>query len=320
MQEHIDRLVAARLQCDIMGTETLLVARTDSEAATLLDSNIDPRDHPFILGTTNEALAPLNTILNKAQSSGASAVELGRLRDDWHKKAALCTYQEAVAKELQSRNEHAKLSQWNRSASSLSNADARALAAKLGVNVFWDWDKPRTREGYLPVKCGVEYSIARCIAFAPYCDLMWMETKKPIISQAKYFADAVHAVHPHAMLAYNLSPSFNWSAAGMNDDQIQRFQQDLADLGFCWQFVTVAGFHASGLIISQLAKDYGTERRMLAYVNRIQREEEKHKVETLTHQKWSGANLIDAQLKAVTGGTSSTLAMGKGVTEDQFGK
>lgn len=135
-------------------------------------------------------------------------------------------------------------------------------------------------------------------------------------------------MHPWALLAYNLSPSFNWSAAGMTDEQIAAFQDELGRHGYVWQFITVAGFHINGLITESLARDFAT-RRMLAYVQRVQREEEKCKVETLTHQKWSGANLIDGQLKAVTGGryyfilpeklgTSSTLSMGAGVTERQF--
>src|SRR4051812_27068634 len=111
-----------------------------------------------------------------------------------------------------------------------------------------------------------------------------METKKPDLKEAKEFAEGVlHAV-PWTMLAYNLSPSFNWSAAGMNDEQIGSFQDELGAAGFVWQFITVAGFHANGLIADTLAKDF-SQRRMLAYVNRIQREEGKAKVETLTHQK-----------------------------------
>lgn len=99
----------------------------------------------------------------------------------------------------------------------------------------------------------------------------------------------------------------------------EQFQEQLASFGYVWQFITVAGFHANGLITTILARDFGSNRRMLAYVDSIQRAEAKYQVETLTHQKWSGTELIDAQVSLITGGTSSTLSMGKGVTEVQFG-
>lgn len=319
-QEHIDRLVAARLQADIMGTETLIVARTDAEAATLIDSNVDPRDHPYILGTTNEKLEPLSEVIMKATNSGASSEAIEKIQANWMNQANICSYFEAVASALKVKNDNGSLMQWNRTAKKLSNYEARKLAKQLGVEVYWDWDKPRGREGYYLLRAGVDICIDRAIAFAPYADLIWMETKKPILEQAIRFAEGVHSVHPHQMLAYNLSPSFNWSAAGMNDDQIASFQDQLAQYGFVWQFITLAGFHSSGLIIDTLAREFSGEKKMLAYVNKIQRQEEKEKVDTLTHQKWSGANYIDASIKTVTGGTSSTLAMGKGVTEAQFQK
>ncbi|KAM2859205.1 hypothetical protein COP2_024658 [Malus domestica] len=119
------------------------------------------------------------------------------------------------------------------------------------------------------------------------------------------------------MLAYNLSPSFNWDASGMNDQQMMDFIPRIAKLGYCWQFITLAGFHADALVVDTFARDYA-RRGMLAYVERIQREERNNGVDTLAHQKWSGANFYDRYLKTVQGGISSTAAMGKGVTEEQF--
>jgi isocitrate lyase len=121
----------------------------------------------------------------------------------------------------------------------------------------------------------------------------------------------VKAVHPEVMLAYNLSPSFNWDAAGMSDEQMQSYIPDLARLGFCWQFITLAGFHSNALVVDTFARDFA-QRGMLAYVQDIQRQERTHGVETLSHQTWSGANYYDQLLKTVTGGVSSTAAMGKG--------
>lgn len=318
-QEHIDRLVAARLQADIMGTETLIVARTDAEAATLIDSNIDPRDHPYILGTTNESLPYLIDEINKAIKRGAPVEEIQKIQENWNAKANLCTFYQAVTKALERKGDRSALSQWIRQGKKLSHGEARAFAKKLGVDIYWDWDKPRGREGYYLIESGVDICIDRGLAFAPYCDLLWMETKKPDLEQAKKFEKGIHAVYPHQLLAYNLSPSFNWSAAGMNDEQIAAFQDELGKVGFVWQFITLGGFHSSGLITTKLAREFA-EKRMLAYVNNIQRMEEREGVSTLRHQKWSGANLIDTTLQTVTGGTSSTLAMGKGVTETQFSK
>mmetsp|Transcript_41077 Transcript_41077/g.78444 ORF Transcript_41077/g.78444 Transcript_41077/m.78444 type:complete len:148 (-) Transcript_41077:6-449(-) len=119
------------------------------------------------------------------------------------------------------------------------------------------------------------------------------------------------------MLAYNLSPSFNWEKAGMNEKELSTFIQDIGEMGYVWQFITLAGFHANALITDTFTKEF-KDKGMLAYMKMIQRQERIHKVETLTHQKWSGAPLIDAQVKTVQGGASSTLAMGEGVTEAQF--
>lgn len=159
-------------------------------------------------------------------------------------------------------------------------------------------------------------SIQRALAYAPHCDLLWMETAKPNLAEARQFAEAVKAVYPDKMLSYNLSPSFNWDGTGMTEVEMQTYIQDLGKLGFCWQFITLAGFHLDALACDNFAKDF-SERGMRAYVETIQRQERINRVETLTHQNWSGAGLIDAQL-ATLDSTSSTLAMGTGVTEAHF--
>lgn len=189
----------------------------------------------------------------------------------------------------------------------------------LPAKVYFDWELCRVREGYYQLRAGIDYCIQRGCAYAPYVDLIWMETAIPAISDAKKFADGVHRAHPHQMLAYNLSPSFNWDASGMTDQQLARFNDDLGRLGYTWQFITLAGFHSNGLIITELARKFGDE-GMLAYVRDIQRKERDAQVELLTHQTWSGAELIDRMVGVATGGMSSTAAMGAGVTEAQFGK
>jgi isocitrate lyase len=145
-----------------------------------------------------------------------------------------------------------------------------------------------------------------------------METNFPGIPDARRFSEGVRQYHSHQKLAYNLSPSFNWDASGMSDQQLASFNDDLGGLGYVWQFITLAGFHSNGLVITKLARSFG-DRGMLAYVQDIQREERNHQVELLTHQKWSGAELIDKMVNVASGGVSSTAAMGAGVTEAQFG-
>jgi len=317
-QEHCDRLQAARLQADIMGTETVIIARTDAEAANLLDNNVDPRDHPFIVGATVPGTKALITVVAEAKARGASVDELQQLQAEWLESAQLLRYPEAVAKVLAGQGSQAKLAEWNRAAYALDHDRARALARRLcGFEPYFDWEAPRAREGYYRVAGGVDYCVARARAFAPHCDLIWMETAKPNIAEAREFAEGVHAALPGKMLAYNLSPSFNWDAAGMTDEDMLGFNAELGRLGFVWQFITLAGFHSDGLIVSKLAKQYG-QKGIYAYVEMIQREERKHKVELLTHQRWSGAELVDTQSNVAIGGLSSTAAMGSGVTEKQF--
>jgi len=322
VQEHIDRLVAARLQADIMGTDTILVARTDSEAATLLDNNIDPRDHPFILGTSNRDLIPLNDAVSIAEARGASTTDIQRIMATWEKEAELMTYGEAVEQALLQKGGFGikiseQLQQWKERYPQLSYQEARIEAKRMGIDPYWSWEKPRTREGYYRVRGGLEYSIARAIAFAPYADLQWMETSKPILKDAQQFAKKIREVHPWAQFAYNLSPSFNWDAANMTEQQIAAFQDELGKEGYVWQFITLAGFHGNALQVDRFAKAF-SQQKMLAYVQMIQRKERKHGVETLTHQKWSGAQLVDTMLQTVTGGLASTTSMGSNNTETQF--
>merc|ERR1719399_1933673 len=195
--------------------------------------------------------------------------------------------------------------------------EMQKAAKGFGVDAHFDWEKARSVEGYYRIKGSNDFCIQRAIAFGPYADAVWMETGKPILSQATQFAKEVRAAVPHQMLAYNLSPSFNWDTSGMTDAEMETFIWDLAKLGFCWQFITLAGFHCNALSIDLFSKDYA-ERGAAAYVQLIQREERKHGVETLTHQKWSGSELVDTAGNIISGGMSSTGIMSAGVTETQF--
>merc|ERR1719192_270898 len=303
--EHCQRLIACRLQADVLNSPLVLVARTDAEAATMIDSNIDPVDHPHIKGATVPGVEPLYEAIRKGTDK------------DWEQRAGAMTYPDAVAKVLKSKG--ADPSKWLKDCLTMSLNDMKKAAAAMGAgDVHFDWDSARSVEGYFRIKGSTHFCIQRAIAFAPYADAIWMETGKPILSQATQFASEVKAKVPHQMLAYNLSPSFNWDASGMTDAQMESFIWDLAKMGFCWQFITLAGFHCDSLSIDLFAKDYA-KRGAAAYVQLIQREERKHGVETLTHQKWSGSEIVDEMGNIVSGGTSSTGIMSTGVTETQFG-
>jgi len=320
ISEHINRLVAIRAQADIMGTDLIAVARTDSEAATLITSTIDYRDHAFIVGSTNNNLQPLNDLMVAAELAGRNGNELQAIEDQWIAQAGLKQFNDAVTDTINSGvfvNKKALVDQYLQAAKGKSNSEARAIAKGItGVDIYWDWDAPRTREGYYRYQGGTQCAINRAIAYAPFADMIWMESKLPDYKQAKEFADGVHAVWPEQKLSYNLSPSFNWKTAMPRDEQ-ETYINRLGQLGYCWQFITLAGLHTTALITDQFARAYAKQ-GMRAYGELVQEPEMAGKVDVVTHQKWSGANYVDNMLKMVTGGVSSTSAMGKGVTEDQF--
>merc|ERR1719517_370999 len=276
--EHCQRLIACRLQADVLNSPMVLVARTDAEAATMIDSNIDPIDHPHIKGATKQGVETLYDAIKRGKDK------------DWESRAGGMTFPDAVAGALKAKGKDA--SQWLKDSLKMSLDQMRKAAADLGCEVFFDWDAARSVEGYYRIKGSTEFCIQRAIAWAPYADCIWMETGKPILAQATQFAKEVRGAVPHQMLAYNLSPSFNWDTAGMTDAQMESFIWDLAKLGFCWQFITLAGFHCDALSIDLFARDYA-KRGAAAYVQLIQRRERENGVETLTHQKWSGSEIVD---------------------------
>ncbi|KAK0754626.1 isocitrate lyase [Schizothecium vesticola] len=322
ISEHINRLVAIRAQADIMGSDLLAIARTDAEAATLITTTIDPRDHAFILGSTNPKLKPLSELMMIAEREGKVGEQLQAIEDSWLSQAGLKRFDEAVLDAIAAgsfRDPNGLAAQYKAriTGKQLSNTEARAVARDiLGSDIHFDWDAPRTREGYYRLKGGCDCSINRAIAYAPYCDAIWMESKLPDYKQAEEFAKGVHAVWPEQKLAYNLSPSFNWKTAMPRNEQ-ETYIRRLAELGYCWQFITLAGLHTTALISDRFARAY-SQQGMRAYGELVQEPEMEGGVDVVKHQKWSGANYVDDLQKMVTGGISSTSAMGKGVTEDQF--
>lgn len=176
----------------------------------------------------------------------------------------------------------------------------------------------RTAEGFYEVTGGLQSAIARSLDYAPYCDLIWCETAKPDLDEAREFADAIHAVYPGKMLAYNCSPSFNWSAT-LDEGTIARFQKELGVMGYRYQFITLAGFHALNSSMFELARGYA-QTGMSAYVE-LQNQEfanEEHGYTATKHQREVGAGYFDLISQALSGGSASTLALVGSTEEDQF--
>src|SRR3954465_491382 len=173
----------------------------------------------------------------------------------------------------------------------------------------------RTHEGFFRIRGGIESAIARGIAYAPYADLIWCETSKPDLKEAQEFAEAVLAVYPNKMLAYNCSPSFNWRK-NLDDATIARFQRELAGMGYKFQFITLAGFHALNLAMFELARGYKLS-GMTAYSRLQDKEfsrEQEYGYEAVKHQRFVGTGYFDAVQQVITSGTASTTAL-EGSTE-----
>ncbi|KAJ6623143.1 isocitrate lyase [Mycena sp. CBHHK59/15] len=322
---HTSRLVAARFQLDLLKSTMLLIARTDSESAKLLSSSVDADDHEYILGTTTTASKELARVLADAEARGAAGAEIDALEQQWTDANPLCTFNQAVEKAiLQSsiEDKDGAYKSYLAAVTGKSNSESREVAADiLGKPVFWDWDFPRTREGYYHTTGGVEAAIKRAMIFAPYADLIWLETKEPDIEQARYFARKIRAKYPGKWFVYNLSPSFNWSKHGFSeqyvDAQLMSFVWDLAQEGFVLQLISLAGLHSGAVATAELASRFKDE-GMLAYVKLVQEKEREIGCDVLTHQKWSGANYIDRILQSVSSGSSSTSSIGKDSTEHSF--
>ena len=374
INEHIRRLNTARLQFDIMGVAGIIVARTDSEAASFLETNADRRDHYFILGATNTNLPSYsscfislfkllsefgiddvqghklfdlspteyaialewiekvgleeeikNLVLNHTNSLFSTVDSLlnpllDKFLELWQNEAKLATFNEIVLDALKVRQEDGEtfdlsIAEWKTFIKTSSLLEAQEKIRSLGLDITWDSELARTPEGYYPIRSGIEYSIARSIAFAPYADILWMETKTANLKDAKKYADAVHSVYPEQMLTYNLSPSFNWDTTGMTDNEMKNFSKELGKLGFVLNFITYGGHQIDGLAAEQFGTAF-LEVGPLALA-RLHRELRLRNSDYQTPQKLVGGDLLDHKLMASTGRTSSTRAMGKRSTHHQ---
>jgi isocitrate lyase len=351
----------------------IIVARTDAEAANLLDSRADERDQPFLLGTTNLKIPSYKAcflamvrrfydagfkelnghllyalpdgeyaaadawlerqgiadLIGKAAANPDHAQESidavfdeveSKFVDAWQNDAGLMTYGEAVADllefaESEGESRDMSVAEWREFAKTAPLYAAREKARELHADPGWDCERAKTPEGYYQIRGGIPYAIAKSLAAAPFADLLWMETKTADLVDAREFADAIHAVYPDQMLAYNLSPSFNWDTTGMTDDEMRAFPEELGKMGFVFNFITYGGHQIDGVA----AEEFATSLRqdgMLALA-RLQRKMRLVESPYRTPQTLVGGPRSDAALAASSGRTATTKAMGEGSTQHQ---
>jgi isocitrate lyase len=372
--EQIKRLNTARFQLDVMRVPGIIVARTDAEAANLIDSRADERDQPFLLGATNlkipsykacylammrrfydSGVKELNGHLLYALADGEYAagdtwlerqgildmvadaaaawrkdgeqsidalfdrVE-SRFIEAWENDAGLMTYAEAVAElvefgESEGEPRDMSAAEWRKFAERASLHTAREKARELGADAGWDCERAKTPEGYYQIRGGIPYAIAKSRAAAPFADILWMETKTADLADARQFAEAIHAEFPDKMLAYNLSPSFNWDTTGMTDEEMRAFPEELGKMGFVFNFITYGGHQVDGVASEEFATALKQD-GMLALA-RLQRKMRLVESPYRTPQTLVGGPRSDAALLASSGRTATTKAMGKGSTQHQ---
>jgi isocitrate lyase len=259
------------------------------------------------------------------QAGGAWAdALLGRVEtaylETWQSEANLMSYPQAVADVIEFRAAEGErfdvsAGEWLAFANRTSFHAAQAKAKSMGIDITWDCEVSKTPEGYYPIQSGIDYAVARSLAVAPFADLLWMETKTANLADARRFAQAIHAEFPSKMLAYNLSPSFNWDTTGMSEEEMRRFPEELGKLGFVFNFITYGGHQIDGLA----AEEFATALRQdgMLSLARLQRKFRLVESPYRTPQTLVGGPRLDAALMASSGGTAATKAMGKGSTQHQ---
>ncbi|HUY60211.1 MAG TPA: isocitrate lyase ICL2 [Solirubrobacteraceae bacterium] len=238
----------------------------------------------------------------------------------WEADAGLMSIGQAVLAALKVQEEDGNEPQisameWSEFAKTASFWGVREKARELGIDFLWDADVARTPEGFYQVRGGLEYAIRKSLSVAPYADLIWMETASADIHEAQEFAEAIHAEFPDQMLAYNLSPSFNWDSTGMSDDDMRAFPQQIADAGFVFNFITYGGHQIDGVAAEEFASALLHD-GMLALAQ-VQRKLRLLDSPYRTPQTHVGGPRLDAALAASSARTATTKAMGKGSTQVQ---
>jgi len=243
-----------------------------------------------------------------------------RYMEAWQAEAKLKTLGGAVADAMEAREDDGErfdmtLDEWRAFAKRASFFEIRERAHSMGIHVVWDCELPKTPEGFYQIQGGIDYAIAKSLAAAPFADLLWMETKTADLEDAAQFAEAIHAEYPDKMLAYNLSPSFNWDTTGMSDEEMRDFPEELGKLGFVFNFITYGGHQIDGLAAEEFATALKQD-GMLALA-RLQRKFRLLESPYRTPQTLVGGPRLDGALMASSGRTAATKAMGKGSTQFQ---
>jgi isocitrate/methylisocitrate lyase len=240
--------------------------------------------------------------------------------DAWQREAGISTYADAIGEAIRFRENEGdppamSKAQWMAFAERAPFYRAREKARSIGITATWDCEHAKTPDGYYQVRGSVDYAVAKSLAAAPFADLLWMETKTADLREAKTFADAIHAVFPDKMLAYNLSPSFNWDTTGMDDEHMRRFPEELGKMGFVFNFITYGGHQIDGLAAEEFASALRQD-GMLALA-RLQRKFRLLESGYRTPQTLVGGPRADAALMSISGRTATTKAMGQGSTQHQ---
>jgi len=243
-----------------------------------------------------------------------------RYMEIWQAVAGLKTYGQAVAGVMESRADeggHFEMSveEWLAFSKCASLYEARERAKAMGIQVVWDCELPKTPEGFYQIQSGIDYAIARSLAAAPFADMLWMETRTADLEDARMYAHAIHAKYPDKMLAYNLSPSFNWDTTGMSEEEMKRFAEELGKLGFVFNFVTYGGHQIDGLAAEEFAT--ALKQDGMVALARLQRKFRLLESPYRTPQTLVGGPRLDGALMASSGHTAATKAMGKGSTQFQ---
>ncbi|MBI3265566.1 MAG: isocitrate lyase [Chlamydiae bacterium] len=337
-EDFVGRLNTARNTADILGVSTVLMASIDTEDATLIESMDDKTDQPFILGVTGRGVTSLKAfIIEKKREAMGTGSSLSRqdwinLTSEWKAQAGLMTYYEAVERAIliarrYENNEDGRgnaLAAW-REMRHAPLAAAKAKAKELGFgDVRWNAENARTPENYYQVKGGVDMAIAIAKKSSDFSDILLRNGGKKdlaeTVSEAKQFADEVNTEGSERKIL-----AFSWplstEVAGLTPEELTRIPEQLGQFGYALQLVPEAGPVGEALAIKAFSHQYAKpERQMEAYTSDVQHEELKAGAPMVEHQGWSGADLVDYVMKAITGGTTSTGIVQQGSTIDQFSK
>ena len=246
------------------------------------------------------------------------------VREAWAEQAGLKTYADAVGEAMQARMQSGakfplSVERWKKFAATASYNEARQKAKSMGVEIFWDWDLPRTPEGFYQITGGRAMATSRGLAMAPFSDLVWRETAKPDLEDDKMWADSIHQLFPNKLLAYNLSPSWNWDAWGFTDHQMRSFASELGKMGYVFNFITYAGHQTEALMNGRLARAL-KEEGVLGFVRLIQRSLRLAEDPAQYPQTFVGGPWADRFRRAARGPSLTTSSMGGKSTEAQHRK